>query len=86
MKLPDKIRLYIGKCDIKNGKREDANECAISLAVRRKFPKTRVVTTHAWIHINHIMYNTCNIAKNFISNYDKKRPVKPTKIILTKVK
>ena len=96
MKFPDKIRLYIGKCDIKDGERQNGTCCPIALALKRKFPKfIRTIYVGGvgnycpeldYVSIGEKYYTKCKIADSFIRKFDGREAVEPTKIILTKVK
>ena len=79
------MKFYIGKNDIKNGKRGDAYDCPIALAVKRKL-KTDNVRVNFWsITINGTKYTAPRNAKEFIYNFDARNKVKPTTINIKNV-
>ncbi len=78
-----KFRLYVGKKDIQNGIRYEEASCPIALALKRKFKTDNVeVYGPSEIIIDNVYYYDDDAVGKFISNFDRRLTVKPTKFTI----
>jgi hypothetical protein len=85
-----KINFYVGKNDIKHGKRRACQECPVALSVRRRLPNCRVTVREDYVSI--VRSNGLNTRQiqdlpkhvtQFIKKFDRlKKSVKPIRFSL----
>lgn len=80
----DTIFINVNSEDIKNGRPSIANQCAVSLAASRKFNIWDVGTTYDMVRIGKVRYEPVNLVrfKEFLSDFDSGKKVKPTRFYL----
>ena len=68
--------------DIRLGTREDCAKCPIARAVKRQFNEMNVQVYSRTVLIDGQRKWLSRSARRFITNFDKKKPVKPFRFIL----
>lgn len=72
------IHVCVTQEDIDKGIKEDVNNCAVALAVKRLFPEDRnVYVENPGIDINGEFYLVPKHIEEFINNFDNGLPVEP---------